>query len=133
MVTTRLRASIAARLSPEATRAPTLIERLTVTRLEWDTLVRRYLAVGSRVATVLWVAFMASVILGVEWRSVVESLINSGRPVRAAIAIVFVLPTLLFVVARSLVGLARWRVQRELWRRDVARLTPAADAEPRAG
>jgi|GEM_PF-3479229 len=135
MVGARLRASIAARLSPEATRAPTLIERLTVTRLEWDTLVRlnRYLAVGSRVATALWLAFMASVILGVEWRSVVESLINSGRPVRAAIALVFVLPTLLFVVARSVVGLARWRVQRELWRRDVARLTPAADAQSRAG
>jgi hypothetical protein len=30
-------------------------------------------------------------------------------------------PTLVFLVARSAVGFARWRFQRELWRRDVER------------
>jgi hypothetical protein len=126
MVTSRLREGIAARLSPEATRAPTLVEQLTVTRLDWETLVRlnRYLSLAGKLATAVWVAFMASVIVGIDWRSVVEELINSGKPVRAAIGLVIVLPTLLFVVARSVLGLARWRVQRELWRRDVARLSP---------
>ncbi len=28
----------------------------------------------------------------------------------------------LFVAARSAIGFARWRLQRELWRRDVARM-----------
>jgi hypothetical protein len=125
MVGSRLRQGIAARLSPEATRAPTYFERLTVTRVGWSTLVRlnRYLAFAGKLATAVWVVFMATVLLGIEWRSVVEDLINSGRPVRAAFGLVIVLPTLLFVVARSIVGLARWRVQRELWRRDVDRLS----------
>ena len=125
MVGSRLRQGIAARLSPEATRAPTYLERLTVTRLDWDALVRlnRYLAFAGKLATAVWVVFMATVLLGIEWRSIVEELINSGRPVRAAFGLVIVLPTLLFVVARSIVGLARWRVQRELWRRDVERLS----------
>jgi hypothetical protein len=32
-------------------------------------------------------------------------------------------PTLVFLAARSMLGFARWRIQRELWRRDVARLS----------
>jgi hypothetical protein len=28
-----------------------------------------------------------------------------------------------FLLARSMLGFVRWRLQRELWRRDVARLT----------
>jgi hypothetical protein len=35
---------------------------------------------------------------------------------------VIILPTLAFLVARSAIGFARWRLQRELWRRDVERL-----------
>jgi hypothetical protein len=31
--------------------------------------------------------------------------------------------TLVFLAARSMLGFARWRLQRELWRRDVERLT----------
>jgi hypothetical protein len=41
-----------------------------------------------------------------------------------------VLPTLLFLAARSMLGFARWRLQRELWRRDVERLTSARGREP---
>jgi hypothetical protein len=129
MAGSRLRQRIAARLSPEATRAPTFVERLTVVRLDWSTLVRlnRYFAFAGKLATAVWVMFMATVILGIDWRAVVEDLINSGRPVRAAFGLVVVLPTLLFLVARSLIGLARWRVQRELWRRDVDRLSLRED------
>jgi hypothetical protein len=36
-----------------------------------------------------------------------------------------VLPSLAFLAARSLSGFARWRLQRELWRRDVERLSRA--------
>jgi hypothetical protein len=48
--------------------------------------------------------------------------VNSGRPVQGALALAIVIPTLVFVAARSLIGFGRWRLQRELWRRDVARL-----------
>jgi hypothetical protein len=33
----------------------------------------------------------------------------------------YLVPTVLFVGVRSLIGFARWRIQRELWRRDVER------------
>jgi hypothetical protein len=61
----------------------------------------------------------------VDWKDVVEDAINSGKPVKGAIVLVVVLPTFLFLLARSLVGFARWRLQRELWRRDVARRQPS--------
>jgi hypothetical protein len=35
------------------------------------------------------------------------------------------LGTGVFLLARSTVGFLRWRVQRELWRRDVQGITPA--------
>ena len=47
---------------------------------------------------------------------------NSGRPVEGALVLAVVLPTLIFRVARSAIGFARWRLQRELWRRHVERL-----------
>jgi hypothetical protein len=120
----RLRAQIAERLSPEATRRATFIERMTVERISWDLLVRlnRWLGLAGRIATAIWVAFMASLVLGVEWKEVVQDAVNSGRPVEGAIALAIIVPTLLFVAARSALGFARWRVQRELWRRDVDRL-----------
>jgi hypothetical protein len=75
-----------------------------------------------RVATAAYVIFFATVIFGVDWRDLVEQTLNSGRPVRGAVALVVLLPTLLFVALHSLTGYGRWRVQRELWRRDVERL-----------
>jgi hypothetical protein len=66
---------------------------------------------------------MFSLVVGVDWREALEAAVNSGKPIKAAVVLVVVVPTLLFVAARSLIGFARWRIQRELWRRDVARLT----------
>ncbi len=112
-------------MSPEATRKATLMERHTVERLGWSRLVRlhRWLELSGKITSVLWAGFMATVLLGVEWRDLVESAVNSGRPVRGAIVVVLVVPTLLFVAAHSSIGFARWRLQRELWRRDVQRLS----------
>jgi hypothetical protein len=120
----RLNAALATRLSPERTRRATLFERMTVQRLSWDQVVRlnRYLGLFGKLTTALWVVFAGTVILGVDWRAVVENAVNSGKPVKGALVLAIVVPTLFFVAARSLVGFARWRLQRELWRRDVERL-----------
>ena len=121
----RLHDALGARLSPDRTRRPTYVERLMVRRLSWSriTVLNTYLEVVGKIATVLWVAFIATVVLSVDWREVVESLANAGRPVRGALILALLVPTLLFVAARSLIGFARWRLQRELWRRDVERLS----------
>jgi hypothetical protein len=127
----RITAAIAARVSPDRTRRATLLERLTVQRLEWDTVVRlnRYLEVTGKLATAIWVAFVGSVVIGVEWKDVVEGAVNSGRPLENALLLAVGLPTAVFLLARSMIGFARWRLQRELWRRDVDRLS-AAGQEP---
>jgi hypothetical protein len=39
--------------------------------------------------------------------------------------------TLPFVAARSAIGFARWRLQRELWRRDVERMTESLELQGR--
>ncbi len=123
MVRERLRAGLSA-LSPEWTRRATWVERRTVGRLSWEWLVRinRWLEVLGRLATLAYVAFAATLVFGVDWKTVVEETLNSGRPVRGAIVLVVLIPTLLFVALHSLTGYGRWRVQRELWRRDVERL-----------
>jgi hypothetical protein len=123
----RLGAAFAAHLSPERTRRATLFERLTVQRLSWDALVRthRYLELVGKLATGIWIGFVASVVLGVDWKFVVEDVFNSGRRIREALALTLLLGTGVFLLARSTVGFLRWRVQRELWRRDVSRITPA--------
>jgi hypothetical protein len=119
----RLGAAFKGRLSPEHTRRATLFERLTVQRLSWDALVRfhRYLELVGKLATAIWVGFVCSVLLGVNWKFVVEDVFNSGTRIKHAVVLAILLPTLVFLVARSAVGFARWRVQRELWRRDVRR------------
>ena len=120
----RMAAALAARVSPERTRRATLIERLTVGRLSWDLVVRcnRYLELLGKLTTGIWVGFIVSFILGFDWRQVVKDALNSGRPLEGAFVLAVLLPTLLFLAARSLIGFARWRLQRELWRRDVERL-----------
>lgn len=101
------------------------MERLTVQRLEWDRVVRldRYLELTGKLATGIWVAFICSLVVGVEWKNVVQEAINSGRPLENVLLLAIALPTVLFLLARSLIGFARWRLQRELWRRDVKRLS----------
>jgi hypothetical protein len=42
------------------------------------------------------------------------------------VLLTLLVPTVTFLLARSAIGYGRWRVQRELWRRDVERLTAAA-------
>jgi len=120
----RLGDELAARVSPERTRRATLIERLTVQRLSWEWVVRlhRLLEVAGKLTFGLWIAFIATVVLGVHWKEVLQDAVNSGRPIKAAVVLVIIVPTLLFVAARSAIGFARWRLQRELWRRDVERL-----------
>jgi hypothetical protein len=119
----RVRAGLSA-VSPEWTRRATWTERHTVSRLSWSWLVRinRWLEVLGRVATFAYAIFFATLVFGVDWKNVVEHLLNNGAPVRGAIALVIILPTLLFVALHSITGYGRWRVQRELWRRDVERL-----------
>jgi hypothetical protein len=77
--------------------------------------------------------FAGTLILGVDWKAAAEDAVNSGTPVKGAPGLAIIVPTLLFVGARSLIGFARWRLQRELWRHDVARLTgqPAPESERR--
>jgi hypothetical protein len=120
----QIEAALAARLSPERTRRATLFERLTVRRLSWDLVERcnRYLSFLGKLTTGIWVAFLVSVVLGIDWRVLVEDALNSGKPVKGAIVLVLVLPTFGFLLARSVIGFLRWRLQRELWRRDVERL-----------
>lgn len=128
----RLGDAVANRLSPERTRRATLFERLTVQRLSWDQAIRlhRYLELVGKMATGVWVAFVASVVLGVDWRAAVESALNSGRRIEQALVLAILLPTLLFLAIRSAVGFARWRLQRELWRRDVQRLGDSRSGPP---
>ena len=124
MPSTDLRGALWSSFSPDRTRRPTAFERRTVCRLRWERLLalNRWLEIFGRVTTGLWVAFMVSLVLGVDWKDAIESAINSGRPVRAAVVLVVIIPTLLFAAARSVIGFARWRVQRELWRREVEQL-----------
>jgi hypothetical protein len=66
------------------------------------------------------------VVLGFDWKDTVEDTFNSGDPLEAAVVLVIALGTLVSVAVHSLTGFARWRIQRELWRRDVERLGSAS-------
>src|SRR5918998_4854054 len=106
------------RLSPGRTRRATFGERLTVRRLSWETIVRlnAWLELAGRIAAALWGASLVSLVVGIDWESFVEDAINSGRPVERALLLAIVLATVTFLLARSLLIAARWRLQRELWR-----------------
>jgi hypothetical protein len=111
------------RLSPDRTRRATWFERQTVGRLEWDTIARlnRWLELLGRIATFVWVAMIATIILGVDLKDQVEDVLNSGRPLRYVALFTLLVPTIAFFLLHSVIGFLRWRLQRELWRRDVAR------------
>jgi hypothetical protein len=127
------RHELAERLTIEYTRQPKLSERLTVSKLSWEHCVRlnRYLEFFGKVCSVLYVAFVGTVVIGLDWKKVVESTFNSGEPVKGAIVLAIILPTLAFVALHSMIGWGRWRLQRELWRRDVAQLMGEAGNTPR--
>ena len=120
----RVRAEIAS-ISPERTRRASFVERHTVERLTWSQIVylNRVLEVLGRLASVVYGIFLATFILGVDWKHGVQETFNDGEPVRGVLALVVVLPTLLFVALHSITGYGRWRLQRELWRRDVAQMS----------
>ena len=124
-MTSKLRSTIGSRLSVDHTRAATMSERLTVSKLSWDLVIRlnRYLEFFGKITTVIYAAFVVTLVFGVDWKQVVEATFNSGAPVKGAVTLVLVLVTLLFVALHSLIGYGRWKLQRELWRRDVARLS----------
>ena len=128
----------AERLSPERTRRATWFERITVGRLSWDAITRlnRWLELLGRIATVVWAALIASIVFGLDVRDFVEEAINSGRPLRRVVIVAVIVPTLGFFILHSVIGFLRWRLQRELWRRDFTRLEAAApdreDVSPEA-
>ncbi|HZC12665.1 MAG TPA: hypothetical protein VE270_01480 [Thermoleophilaceae bacterium] len=120
------------RLSPERTRRSTLFERYTVGRLDWDTVARlnRWLELLGRIATAVWVCLIATIVLGLDVKNVVEDVINSGEPLREVLILALIIPTLAFFLLHSTIGFLRWRLQRELWRRNVERLEGGIAAEP---
>jgi hypothetical protein len=116
------------KLTPEGTRKATTFERLTVGRLSWDRLVavNRALRLLGWLTYGLLYGFMACALVGLNLKAEAESALNSGRPREGALAIAILVPALLLIALRSSIGFLRWRVQRELWRRDVAELTRTA-------
>src|SRR3712207_9311356 len=75
--------ALSRRLTPEYTRRPTAFERATVGRLDWDALVRLngFLELTGRIATGLLIAFAVSALVGIDWKHITESALNSGRPI----------------------------------------------------
>ena len=93
----------------------------------------RWLEVLGKLASVVYVIFIVTLVLGVDWKHGVQDTFNSGAPVRGVLALVVVLPTLLFVALHSITGYGRWRLQRELWRRDIARMSTGLGEVAAAG
>ena len=87
-------------------------------RLDWDTVARlnRWLELLGRIATVVWVGLIATIVLGVDVKDWVEEVINSGEPLQDVVIVALILPTLAFFLLHSTIGFLRWRLQRELWR-----------------
>ena len=121
---TRVTSAIQAKLSPEGTRRPTLFETLTVRRLPWPWLVRlnKWLSALGKVSTAIYCLVIATLVVGVDVRHTLERLLNSGKTIEHAVVLAIVIPTVIFLLLRSMLGWMRWKVQRELWRRDVERL-----------
>ena len=59
---------------------------------------------AGKLTTGIWVGFLVSLVLGFDWRQVVKDALNSGRPVEGAFVLAVLLPTLMFLAARSLTG-----------------------------
>ncbi len=105
-----------------------MTERLTVSLMPWHrlVLVNRVLEIIGKIATFVWFTTIAAIILGFDMRDAVSGAFNSGRPIEGIFALSILIPTVIFLLIRSAVGYCRWRVQRELWRRDVKRLSRLA-------
>lgn len=120
----RARSVLEAKLSPEGTRRPTLFETYTVRKLPWEWLVRlnTWLSALGKVATAVYCVVIAGFVTGLDLRPAVRDVLNSGKPIEHVFILAVLLPTIAFLLARSVLGWGRWKVQRELWRRDVERL-----------
>jgi hypothetical protein len=73
------------------------------------------------------VGLIAIIVLGVDVKDWVEELMNSGEPLQDVVIVALIVPTLAFFLLHSMIGFLRWRLQRELWRRDVERLEAVRD------
>lgn len=124
----RLESTVMNRVSPERTRRATLTERVSVSLMSWDRLVwvNRALEILGKTASVVWFTVIAAIILGFDPKDAVSGALNSGHPMQGILAISILIPTIIFLLLRSGIGYCRWRVQRELWRRDVRRLSRLA-------
>jgi hypothetical protein len=124
-LTERVTTAISTRLSPESTRRATLTERLTVSRWEWHTIVRLNMAleVLGKTATCIYCLVIAAIVVGLDLRDAVKSILNGGRSLEHLVELSIFLVTVAFLLCRSAIGWCRWRLQRELWRRDVKRLS----------
>ena len=82
----------------------------------------KWLSALGKVATTVYCMVIAALVIGVDFRPVVQDALNSGKPIEHVFVLVILLPTVIFLLLRSMLGFGRWKVQRELWRRDVERL-----------
>jgi hypothetical protein len=57
-----------------------------------------------KLATVVWVGFVASIVLGLDWKGAVNDTLNGGDPIEGALVLAVLVPTLVFVAARSMLG-----------------------------
>jgi hypothetical protein len=121
----RARTVLEQKLSPDGTRRATTFERYTVRRLPWHWLVRlnAWLAALGKVATSVYCLVIAAFVAGFDFAPTLRSLLNSGRPIEHVFVLSILIPTVIFLLARSMLGFGRWKLQRELWRRDVERLS----------
>ena len=105
-LTLRVTSALTEKLSPEGTRRPTLFEQLTVRRLEWRWIVRlnTWLSAVGKVATGIWVATIVVILSGVELRPVLQDVLNGGKTIEHVFALAIVVPTIVFLLARSILG-----------------------------
>lgn len=120
----RVTSAIEAKLSPEGTRRAKLVERMTVRRLPWVWVVRlnAWLSALGKLATSLYCCVIAAFVIGLDVRPALQNALSSGKPIEHVFVLVILIPTVIFLLARSMIGYGRWKLQRELWRRDVERL-----------
>lgn len=120
----RFAVAVRRRFTPEGTRAASLVERVALGRLSARAVARLNAALEmiGELATWLLIGIFAAALFGLDWRGKIESSFNQGEPIQHAVTIGILLSVLSLVALRSVIGAFRWRIQRELWRRDAAAL-----------
>ena len=74
-------------------------------QLSWDAITRlnRWLELLGRIATVVWAGLIASIVLGVDVKELVQE-VNSGQPLQDVVIVAVIVPTLAFFVLHSVIG-----------------------------